>query len=122
MTEERPPRRPRQRKQMLLRLDPAVYDALARWAGDELRSANAQIEFLLRRALADAGRLPGDVGAIPRRGRPPKAAPTPEPATDPAPEAPEAPAAPDPASGSGPVEPAPEPGPTEPEPGPPPDA
>ncbi|MBC3991596.1 hypothetical protein H8N00_22485 [Streptomyces sp. AC563] len=119
MTEERPPRRPRQRKQMLLRLDPAVYDALARWAGDELRSANAQIEFLLRRALADAGRLPGDVGAIPRRGRPPKAAHTPEPAADPATEAP---GAPDPASGSGPVEPPPEPGPTEPEPGPTPDA
>ncbi|MEV7084263.1 hypothetical protein AB0N88_37920, partial [Streptomyces sp. NPDC093516] len=48
------PRRPQQRKQVLLRLDPAVYEALARWAGDELRSANAQIEFLLRRALAPA--------------------------------------------------------------------
>ncbi|WP_340376434.1 hypothetical protein U5640_15800 [Streptomyces sp. SS7] len=60
-----------QRKQVLLRLDPTVYDALARWAGDELRSANAQIEFLLRRALAEAGRLPRDTGPIPRRGRPP---------------------------------------------------
>ncbi|MFI9821699.1 hypothetical protein ACIHFC_14685 [Streptomyces sp. NPDC052013] len=60
-----------QRKQVLLRLDPAVYEALARWANDELRSANAQIEFLLRRALAEAGRLPGDAGPIPRRGRPP---------------------------------------------------
>ncbi|RSM98600.1 hypothetical protein DMH25_29245 [Streptomyces sp. WAC 01325] len=60
-----------QRKQVLLRLDPAVYEALARWAGDELRSANAQIEFLLRRALAEAGRLPGDTKPIPRRGRPP---------------------------------------------------
>ena len=58
----------RQRKQVLLRLDPAVYEALARWAGDELRSANAQIEFLLRRALADAGRLPGSARPIPRRG------------------------------------------------------
>ncbi|MET8826999.1 hypothetical protein ABZX40_06270 [Streptomyces sp. NPDC004610] len=67
-----PERRPqRQRKQVLLRLDPAVYDALARWASDELRSANAQIEFLLRRALAEQGRLPGDAGPIPRRGRPP---------------------------------------------------
>ncbi|MER5435576.1 hypothetical protein [Streptomyces sp. NPDC002588] len=66
-----PRRRPQQRKQVLLRLDPAVYDALARWAGDELRSANAQIEFLLRRALAEAGRLPRDTGPIPRRGRPP---------------------------------------------------
>ncbi|MFD8572295.1 hypothetical protein [Streptomyces sp. NPDC057694] len=63
---------PRPRKQVLLRLDPAVYDALARWAGDELRSANAQIEFLLRRALAESGRLPGGAGPIPRRGRPPK--------------------------------------------------
>jgi hypothetical protein len=65
-----PQRRP-QRKQVLLRLDPAVYEALARWAGDELRSANAQIEFLLRRALAEAGRLPGETGPLPRRGRPP---------------------------------------------------
>ncbi|WP_055548208.1 hypothetical protein [Streptomyces sp. NBRC 110028] len=64
----------RQRKQTLLRLDPAVYDALARWAGEELRSANAQIEFLLRKALFDAGRLPGTARPIPRRGRPPRAA------------------------------------------------
>ncbi|MFJ6184756.1 hypothetical protein [Streptomyces sp. NPDC092295] len=61
-----------ERKQVLLRLDPAVYDALARWASDELRSANAQIEFLLRRALGEAGRLPTDAAPIPRRGRPPK--------------------------------------------------
>ncbi|MEU9601300.1 hypothetical protein AB0E06_31365 [Streptomyces sp. NPDC048109] len=67
-----PKRRPQQRKQVLLRLDPQVYEALARWAGDELRSANAQIEFLLRRALAEAGRLPRDTGPLPRRGRPPK--------------------------------------------------
>ncbi|MER7683155.1 hypothetical protein [Streptomyces sp. NPDC096934] len=67
-----PRRRPQQqRKQVLLRLDPLVYEALARWAGDELRSANAQIEFLLRRALSEAGRLPGGAGPIPRRGRPP---------------------------------------------------
>ncbi|WP_326699575.1 hypothetical protein OG909_21165 [Streptomyces sp. NBC_01754] len=62
----------RQRKQMLLRLDPAVHDALARWASDELRSANAQIDFLLRRALAEAGRLPRGAAPIPRRGRPPR--------------------------------------------------
>jgi hypothetical protein len=61
-----------ERKKLLLRLDPAVHDALARWAGDELRSTNAQIEFLLRRALSDAGRLPGGVGAIRRPGRPPR--------------------------------------------------
>lgn len=67
-----------ERKQVLLRLDPAVYDALARWASDELRSANAQIEFLLRRALAEGGRLPGNAKPIPRRGRPPKAPKPPE--------------------------------------------
>ncbi len=61
-----------ERKSILLRLDPAVYDALARWAGDELRSTTAQIEMLLRQALAQAGRLPGNVGGLPRRGRPPK--------------------------------------------------
>jgi len=43
-----------ERKSVLLRLDPAVHDALAKWASDELRSTNAQIEFLLRRALAHA--------------------------------------------------------------------
>jgi hypothetical protein len=59
-----------ERKGMLLRLDPAVHDALARWAADELRSTNAQIEFLLRRALADAGRLPGHAGRMRGRGRP----------------------------------------------------
>jgi len=61
-----------ERKGVLLRLDPAVHDALARWAADELRSTNAQIEFLLRRALVDVGRMPSGVGGIPRRGRPPK--------------------------------------------------
>ncbi|MDH3455352.1 MAG: hypothetical protein OER90_00805 [Gemmatimonadota bacterium] len=45
------------RKAFLLRLDPRVYAALERWAKDELRSANGQIEFLLRRALRDAARL-----------------------------------------------------------------
>jgi hypothetical protein len=47
-----------ERRSVLLRLDPAVHDALARWAQDELRSSNAQIEFLLRNALVNAGRLP----------------------------------------------------------------
>lgn len=59
-----------ERRQVLLRLDPAVHDALARWAGDELRSTNAQIEFLLRRALSDAGRMPDGVGRLRRPGRP----------------------------------------------------
>ncbi|MEW2519509.1 hypothetical protein [Actinacidiphila alni] len=69
---ERPAARARARKQVLLRLDPAVHDALASWAAGELRSTNAQIEFLLRRALAEAGRLPSATRPIPRRGRPPK--------------------------------------------------
>jgi hypothetical protein len=60
-----------ERKGVLLRLDPAVHDALARWANDELRSTNAQIEFLLRRALADAGRLPHHARPMRPRGRPP---------------------------------------------------
>ncbi|HEY6468823.1 MAG TPA: hypothetical protein VI434_03570 [Candidatus Dormibacteraeota bacterium] len=49
---------PIRRKSVLVRLDPVVHDALARWAGEELRSTNSQIEFVLRRALVDAGRLP----------------------------------------------------------------
>lgn len=65
---------PTERKKLLLRLDPAVHDALARWAGDELRSTNAQIEFLLRRTLGDAGRMPGEAGRIRRPGRPPAGA------------------------------------------------
>ena len=46
------------RKTFLVRLDPALHEALQRWADADLRSVNAQIEFLLRRALRDAGRLP----------------------------------------------------------------
>ena len=61
-----------ERKSLLLRLDPAVHDALAGWAADELRSTNAQIEFILRHALADAGRLPGRVGEMRKPGRPPR--------------------------------------------------
>ncbi|MGH7562531.1 MAG: hypothetical protein ACRENB_16105 [Gemmatimonadales bacterium] len=49
---------PPPRKGFLLRLDPALHDTLQRWAGAELRSLNGQIEFVLRQALADAGRLP----------------------------------------------------------------
>jgi len=67
-----------ERKSILLRLDPAVHDALSRWAADELRSTTAQIEFLLRQGLGQAGRLPRDVGGLPRRGRPPKDATAPE--------------------------------------------
>jgi len=45
-----------ERKNYPLRLAPEVYDALRRWAEDDLRSVNAQIEFLLARALREAGR------------------------------------------------------------------
>jgi len=62
-----------ERKKILLRLDPVVHDALTRWAADELRSTNSQIEFLLRRALSEAGRLPDGVGRMRPRGRPKKA-------------------------------------------------
>ena len=50
-----------QRKPFLLRLDPAIYAALERWAAGELRSLNSQIEYLLRRELRDAGRLPRSI-------------------------------------------------------------
>jgi len=56
----------RSRKQVLLRLDPAVHAAIAKWAADDLRSVNAQIEVLLRRALIEAGR---DPRPAPMRGR-----------------------------------------------------
>jgi hypothetical protein len=45
-----------ERKAFLLRIDPAVLEALQRWANDDLRSLNGQLEFLLRRALKQAGR------------------------------------------------------------------
>lgn len=52
-----------ERRPFLLRVDPEVLAALERWARDDLRSLNGQIEFLLRRLLRDAGRLEGDAGA-----------------------------------------------------------
>ena len=48
------------RKPFLLRIDPAVLEAIQRWANDDLRSLNAQIEFVLRRAAQQAGRLTED--------------------------------------------------------------
>ena len=47
-----------ERKPFLLRIDPQVLEALQKWAGDDLRSLNAQIEYVLRDALGRAGRLP----------------------------------------------------------------
>ena len=51
------------RKSFLLRMDPGTLEAVQRWANDDLRSLNGQIEFLLRKALGESGRL--------KDGRPP---------------------------------------------------
>jgi hypothetical protein len=59
------------RKPFLLRLDPKVLDALRRWAEDDLRSLNGQIEHLLRAALGKAGRLRGPADARPAPPEPP---------------------------------------------------
>ena len=48
-----------ERKPFLLRIDPTVLEALQKWAADDLRSVNAQIEYVLRDALSRAGRAPG---------------------------------------------------------------
>ena len=58
-----------ERKAFLLRLDPAVHRALERWAADELRSLNGQIEFLLREALRRAARLRVEAAAPEPSGR-----------------------------------------------------
>jgi len=50
------------RRAFLLRIDPEVLDAVQRWANDDLRSLNGQIEFLLRAALKHAGRAPRAAG------------------------------------------------------------
>src|SRR5258706_8674529 len=69
-----------ERKKLLLRLDPDIYDAVARWAADDLRSVNAQIEYALRRALQSAGRArPGT------RDQPPNLEPDPTPDVEPDP-------------------------------------
>jgi hypothetical protein len=49
-----------ERKSFLLRIDGQVLDALRKWAAEDLRSLNGQVEFLLRRALRERGRLPRD--------------------------------------------------------------
>jgi hypothetical protein len=51
------------RKAFLLRIDPEVLDAVQRWANDDLRSLNGQIEFVLRRVLRNEGRLAGTDGS-----------------------------------------------------------
>jgi hypothetical protein len=56
------------KRSYLLRIDPELHEALQRWSRDELRSLNSQIEYLLRRSLQEAGRLPSG----PPPPRPPK--------------------------------------------------
>ena len=67
-----PPEKPTAKKAFALRLDPAVHAAVERLASAELRSANAEIEMLLREALKARG-IDVGVTKTPRRGRPPKA-------------------------------------------------
>jgi hypothetical protein len=62
-----------ERKPFLLRIDREVIDALQRWADDDLRSLNGQIEFLLRKALKDARRIGEEEEARSRRRRKPAA-------------------------------------------------
>ena len=77
-----------ERKSFLLRIDAAVLEAAQRWANDELRSVNAQIEFILRAALKRAGRSP-QVPGEPGGTGPPPASPAPgEPDLPPGPAAP----------------------------------
>lgn len=59
------------RKPFLLRLDPATFDALQRWANDEFRSLNGHVEYLLTKALKEAGRAPrgGDARGARAAGR-----------------------------------------------------
>lgn len=51
------------RKQYPLRIDPEVWEAIERWAAADMRSANGQVEWILRQALRQAGRLPSHEGA-----------------------------------------------------------
>lgn len=63
-----------ERKPFLLRIDTEVLDAVQRWANDDLRSLNGQIEFLLRRVLRQEGRL-GEGPAAPRTAKKPPGSP-----------------------------------------------
>ena len=60
-----------ERKPFLIRVDRDVLDAVQRWANDDLRSLNAQIEFVLRRTLQAEGRLPRP-GSFTRPRDPPR--------------------------------------------------
>ena len=62
---------PAERKPFLLRIDSQILSAVQKWAADDLRSLNAQIEFVLRRALQQESRLPGGGKAVRRARKPP---------------------------------------------------
>ena len=62
-----------ERKPFLLRVDPALLESVQRWANDDLRSLNGQIEFLMRKALKDAKRIGEEEEARGRRRRKPAA-------------------------------------------------
>ena len=66
-------------KKFLLRLDPRLFDALSRWANDDMRSINAQIEYLLTDQARRAGRLPKPTTRRPPRNTSIEAVPDPEP-------------------------------------------
>ncbi|MFH1144195.1 MAG: hypothetical protein V1774_06600 [Candidatus Eisenbacteria bacterium] len=61
-----------EKKPFLLRVDPEIHEALRRWADDELRSLNGQIEFVLRRSLESAGRLKAARRSPPPSGKGPE--------------------------------------------------
>ncbi len=56
-----------EKKKFLLRLDDRLYNAVEKWAADDLRSVNAQIEYLLWEAVRKHGRLPGPTGSVPEK-------------------------------------------------------
>jgi hypothetical protein len=66
-----------ERKAFLLRIDPKLLDTVQRWANDDLRSLNAQIEFLLRRAVRDSGRAAAEPSPQPEAETDPGADPDP---------------------------------------------
>ena len=65
-------------KKFLLRLDPRLFDALSRWASDDMRSINAQIEYLLTDQARRAGRLPKRTTRRPRSDTPPEGSADPQ--------------------------------------------
>jgi hypothetical protein len=57
------------KKVFMLRVNPEIYEALEKWAADEFRSVNGQLEWAIEKALKEAGRTPKKVSAIPDRNQ-----------------------------------------------------